>query len=267
MAVWWFRDLIDALLDRRCPGCTGRVAREREICDACDALIPRSGTVLCLSCLHADPADPAAVGGACARHGSQRLALVGPRYEPPLDRIVRAFKFEGARRVGPWLASLLPEPPDHDGALGRESLVVPVSLHPARRSRRGFDQALLLAEVASARWGIPMACALERVRDHSPQAGLDPKRRRENVAGAFRCASPTLVRGRTILLVDDVVTTGSTLLEACAALERAGAAWSLGLAACHGGAPDAAEHESRGAVAGGGHRVVRSQARREAPAP
>jgi predicted amidophosphoribosyltransferase len=91
--------------------------------------------------------------------------------------------------------------------------------------------------------------ALTRVRDHEAQARLDPARRRTNVRGAFRCARPTLVRGRTILLVDDVVTTGSTLLEAADVLESAGARLVLGLTAAHGGSPGATEPESPGPVA------------------
>jgi competence protein ComFC len=248
--VWWWRDLIDSLSDRRCPGCVGRVAREREICDACDATVPRSGSVLCLQCLHEDSPDPAGPVGACPAHGSRRLALAGPRYEPPLDRILHAFKYDGARRLGPWLASLLPEPPDRAGTIGRETVLVPVPLHPARRAWRGFDQALLLAEDASLRWGIPVVQAIERVRDHEPQARLDPASRRANVRGAFRVARPTLVRDRPVLLVDDVVTTGSTLLEAAGALEGAGAAWILGLSPTHGGLAEWPEPVSQDAVVG-----------------
>lgn len=250
--MWWARDLVDAMLDRRCPGCAGRIARDCEVCGECDARVARSGTILCLCCLHGDPPDNPTGGGACAKHGSRRLALAGPSYAAPLDRIVRAFKFEGARKIGPWLASLLPEPPSLDGGLAREAIVTPVPLHPARRARRGFDQALLLAEDASARWGIPIVPALRRVRDHDAQAGLDPSIRRTNVVGAFVCAAPTLVRGRAVLLVDDVVTTGSTLLAAAEALELAGATWILAFAAAHGGAFGGPEHESQGAVAGVG---------------
>lgn len=233
--MWWVRDFVDAMLDRRCPGCAGRVPRERQVCAECDALVARTGTVFCLSCLHGDSSEAPVEAGACATHGSRRLVVAGPSYVAPLDRIVRAFKFEGARRIGPWLSALLPDPPGLDGGLAREALVVPVPLHPARRAHRGFDQAMLLAEEASARWGIPLVAALRRIRDHEAQAGLDPVLRRSNVAGAFTCAAATLVRGRAILLVDDVVTTGSTLLAAGEALERDGAAWILGVAAAHGG--------------------------------
>lgn len=236
MGWWWWEDAIDSFLDRRCPGCAGRIARRREVCDACEARVPRMGTVLCLACLHGDARADTFTGGACSKHGSTRLAIAGPHYEPTLERILHAYKYEGARRLAPWLAELLPEPPGKGTAAWREYVLVPVPLHPARRATRGFDQALLLAEITSARWGIPVARLLERIRDHEPQARLDGERRRENVRGAFRAAHPTLANGRPVLLVDDVVTTGSTLLEAAAALEEAGASWVLALTAAHGGA-------------------------------
>ena len=238
---WWWTDLVDVLLDRRCPGCAERAPRGRDVCDACDARIPRTGSALCLACLRGDPPGSGASPGACSAHGSTHLALAGPAYEPTLERILHAFKYEGAWRLGRWLAELLPEPPDLDGPIGREYVLVPVPLHPARRSKRGFDQAHLLAEAVSARWGVPLVPALERVRNHEPQARLSGELRRSNVHGAFRATRPRLIRSRPVLLVDDVVTTGSTMLEAAAALESAGAAWVLGLAACHGGAGDAEE--------------------------
>ena len=95
-----------------------------------------------------------------------------------------------------------------------------------------------------------MVQALERVRDHEPQARLDAALRRTNVRGAFHVARPTLVRDRPVLLVDDVVTTGSTLLEAAEALETARAAWILGLTSTHGGLAEWPEPVSQDAVVG-----------------
>ena len=246
----WWSDLSDGLLDRRCPGCLGRPPRGREVCDACDALVARTGTALCLSCMRGDSPSDSKAGTACPKHGSGSLLLAGPPYEPPLDRIVRAFKYEGAHRLAGWVSSLLPEPPFLDGPLRRECVLVPVALHPARRAERGFDQALLLATAVSPRWGIPVLPALERTRNHPPQARFDAERRRANVRGAFRATEPALVRGRTVLLVDDVATTGSTLLEASAALTRAGAAWVLAISASHGGAGIAPGAEALQPVAG-----------------
>jgi ComF family protein len=175
--------------------------------------------------------------------------LAGPHYGPTLERIVRAFKYEGSRALAPWLAALLPDPPAHEGPWSRERVLVPVPLHPARRAARSFDQALLLADLVSRRSGIPVVEALERIRDTAPQARLGPDRRHANIRDAFRAIRPELVRGRPVLLLDDVVTTGSTLLEAADVLEGAGAGWILALTAAHGGTDDPAEEAIQGAVA------------------
>jgi len=227
-------DLCDMLLDRRCAGCGGSTPRDREVCRACDDRVGRTGIALCLRCLHGD-APTTRVERVCPLHGATRLLLAGPAFEPPLDRIIHAFKYEGGSALQGWVASLLPMPPALTEGIGREYVLTPVSLHPARRARRGYDQAALLAGVASERWGIPLVEALARTRDHEPQARLDPERRRANVRGAFRVTRKAAVRGRPVLLVDDVATTGSTLLEAAQALEEAGATWVLALSAAHGG--------------------------------
>jgi ComF family protein len=245
----WGQDLADALLDRRCPGCADRAPRDREVCAACDARVERNGIALCLACLRGDPpqSEPSARG--CPRHGSARLALAGPPYDPTLERILRAFKYEGATRLAPWISDLIPEPPARGLSTWREMVLVPVPLHPAKRAARGFDQAFLLGEWVSNRWGIPLARPLTRIREHPAQATLDAARRRVNVRGAFRCVDPRAVAGRPVLLLDDVVTTGSTMLEAAAPLEGAGAAWILGLSAARGGTPETSEPKAAGAVA------------------
>ncbi|HEX5030966.1 MAG TPA: ComF family protein [Candidatus Eisenbacteria bacterium] len=246
----WGRDLADAILDRRCPGCADRAPRDREVCDACDAQVERTGIALCLACLRGDDPGPEPSARGCPRHGSTRLVLAGPPYDPTLERILRAFKYEGATRLASWIAELVPEPPARGLPAWREMILVPVPLHPAKRAARGFDQALLLAEIVSKRWGIPVVRALERIREHPAQATLDAVRRRVNVRGAFRCVDPRAVEGRPVLLLDDVVTTGSTMLEAGAPLEGAQAAWILGLSAARGGDPEAPEPKAAGAVAG-----------------
>jgi predicted amidophosphoribosyltransferase len=238
-------DALDFLAGRSCLGCGGALPRGAVVCDACDARVPRTGTVLCLRCMQEGSAsDPAArSGGGCPRHGSERLLLAGPGFEPPLDRVVRAFKYSGAREAHRWLASLLPEPPGRGTPAWREYVLVPAPLHPARRAWRGFDQASLLAATAGAAWGIPVLPALERRRDTPAQARTDAGARRENVRGAFTLApgSSQFLRSRPVLLVDDVATTGSTLLEAASALEAAAPSWVLSLAFAHGGLPGAPE--------------------------
>jgi ComF family protein len=108
---------------------------------------------------------------------------------------------------------------------GSERLLVPVPLHRSRLWWRGFNQAALVARELSRGLGIPSdAIVLSRTRRTPPLKGMTPLQRRKTVAGAFRVRDKSAVAGRTIILVDDVFTTGSTA-EACArALKRAGAA-------------------------------------------
>jgi predicted amidophosphoribosyltransferase len=245
--------LADFLLGRACLGCGGGLPRGRAVCAACDARVPRTGVVLCLRCMQdgGGVIEAARPSGGCPRHGSERLLLAGPAFEAPLDRIVRAFKYSGAREAHRWLAALLPEPPGRGTAAWREYALVPAPLHPARRAWRGFDQARLLAETAGAAWGIPVLHGLVRLRDTPPQARAGADARRENVRAAFDLAegAARFLRHRPALLVDDVATTGSTLLEAASALEAASPSWILSLAFAHGGLPDAPEPASSTRVA------------------
>lgn len=107
----------------------------------------------------------------------------------------------------------------------RPGIVVPVPLHAARRRRRGYNQAGLLASVVARRLGCPdLPHALARVHATGPQAGSGASSRRLNVIGAFAAPRPDLVARRRVLLVDDVLTTGATAVACAAALFRAGAA-------------------------------------------
>ena len=100
-------------------------------------------------------------------------------------------------------------------------LIVPVPLHPKRLKQRGFNQALLLARAFPE---VPLGReAVVRVRHTVPQVELKPKERRDNVKGAFAVPDPALVKGKNVLLLDDVYTTGATVRECAKVLRRAGA--------------------------------------------
>lgn len=103
-------------------------------------------------------------------------------------------------------------------------IVVPVPLHPLRAAERGFNQSALLARPVARRLGVPLgARVLARTRHTPRQAVLDRATRYMNVESAFRCRDPRAVRGKSVLLVDDVRTTGATLRECRAALTAGGA--------------------------------------------
>ena len=100
-------------------------------------------------------------------------------------------------------------------------LVTPVPLHWLRQWQRGFNQSELLARVISRSTGIPVERTLKRVRATATQAGLSNTGRRKNVTAAFQCRKD--LRDKRILLIDDVMTTGSTAASCAQALKRAGA--------------------------------------------
>jgi ComF family protein len=98
-----------------------------------------------------------------------------------------------------------------------------VPLHPARERARGFNQAQLLAELLAKSSGLPLVSALQRVRYTTTQTAFDRAERMQNLRNAFRLRKKMDVRGSRVLLIDDVLTTGSTLSECARVLKKAGA--------------------------------------------
>lgn len=136
----------------------------------------------------------------------------------------------GALLAAPW--DLLPWACESDSPL-----IIPVPLHPSRWRERGFNQSEVLAvglaralarQAAGAAPRVAKDC-LRRKRATAPQTGLSVSARRENLRGAFEVVKPDAVRGRRIVLVDDVMTTGATLSTCARALKHAGAAQVMGL--------------------------------------
>lgn len=213
------RDLALLLLPARCAGCDASLADGAPgvLCSGCRAR---------LAWLPSAAAVPTPPGlDAC---------FAPLAFEGEVEAWVRRFKYPA-----PGLAGLDPAPlavladavrelvPRLPGP--RPGAVVPVPLHPRRLRARGFNPAALLARELARTVGARLdAGALRRVRDTPSQTGLDRVGRRRNVRGAFR-ARPGAARW--VWLVDDVVTTGSTLGEAARELRRAGARRVLGVCA------------------------------------
>lgn len=142
----------------------------------------------------------------------------------PVRHALHDLKYAGERRLARPLGDAVARRWRRVG-IGAE-LVVPVPVHADRERHRGYDQAALIAAVVATGLDLPIARALVRGRATIAQFELGRDQRAANVADAFRIrdsATATTIRGRWVLLVDDVVTTGSTLAACAAALERAGA--------------------------------------------
>lgn len=154
-------------------------------------------------------------------------------YAGPLRRAVINLKFRRWLRAVEPLSALLVETLSRpeNASLREADGLIPVPIHPRRLAQRGFNQAEEIARVVSQQVGIPLMSGLIQRRFYRrPQVGLTGVRRWENVQGAFWVAQPEPIRGKRILLLDDVFTTGSTF-DACAdALKQAGAVEVIALA-------------------------------------
>jgi len=142
-------------------------------------------------------------------------------YEGVLRKLIHLYKYAGMKPLaGPltnFLSAALPRDERFEG-------IVPVPLHWRRQWQRKFNQSELLARGIARRTGVPFVHALKRVRPTATQAGLSNTARRRNVTAAFRARRPGQVRGKRILLIDDVMTTGATAAACATALKQAGAA-------------------------------------------
>lgn len=141
----------------------------------------------------------------------------------PVRDAIHALKYRGERRLAGPLGDALAARWTRAGRGG--DVLVPVPVHPSRRRERGFDQAEDLTRACARAIGLPMSTALVRVHRTTAQHGLGRASRAANLGGAFSVDPRRLgeVRGRWVVLVDDVTTTGATLAESAAALHAAGA--------------------------------------------
>ena len=216
--------LADLFYPQRCVGCSRRASDV--LCRSCFEALPEITPPLCGRC--GLPTAFEVYG--CDGCRTVELAFDGARaplrYEGVGKGAVHALKYGGYRPVVERLMA-----PLMAGSLGGERFdaVVPVPLHRARLAKRGFNQAEVIGRAVAGRLGAPFLDKLRAVRGTRDQVELTAASRRQNVAGAFEARGP--VAGR-VLLVDDVMTTGSTLNECARELKKAGAGEVHALTLC-----------------------------------
>ncbi|MFL5339534.1 MAG: ComF family protein [Gemmataceae bacterium] len=212
------------------------------VCRACHRLLPAGPADFCADCLPQLADDPNLTCPRCS-------STVGPHVELSAgcpDCRDESFAFDSAIRLGPYRGLLRDliirmKQPGAEGlteAVGdcwaeraelplrglSAEVVVPVPLHWRRRWRRGFNQSEVLALAVGRRLALPCPFrTLHRTRATVPQTAVVPSQRRNNVKGVFQVRNPAAVAGRKVLLIDDVLTTGSTAHEAARVLRSAGA--------------------------------------------
>ena len=196
MAASGFAGVRDVLVPPRCAGCGA------------------AGSWFCVVCR--DASDPIA-----RRLGALALTATGA-HEGPLREAIHRLKYGSEPGLAADLGALVGLRIAADLATGvRLDALVPVRLHPRRERERGYDQARALALAAASVTGVPLRAAIHRLRSGPAQATLGQQERRANVRGAFVGIAGSL-RGLHVGLIDDVATTGATLLDAAAAARACG---------------------------------------------
>ena len=203
-----FSAFLDLLFPPKCVFCHKILkSGERELCAVCQRELPW-------------------ITGPAAEQSGEFFDLCASPlwYQGAVRESFHRYKFSGAVAYSKVYGRLMAQCV-RDHLSGRWDLITWVPLSDARRKQRGYDQAMLLAEATALELGDVAAETLRKARHTSAQSGLtDDGARRANVLGAYQIVDPELVEGKRVLLVDDVITTGSTISECARTLRTAGAA-------------------------------------------
>ncbi len=237
----YINEVFTIFFPHKCPGC-GRAGSEL-VCPDCERKIREISEPYCRRC--GIPLPPGINAAAdCGWCREQEIYFDAARsalnYQSPVREIVMRFKFHRSYGMGRYLRGRLARRAttgvDIFDIFGDVDFIVPVPLHPRRRIWRGFNQSQYLAEEAARIWDKRIENCLLRIKNTRPQSLLSPKERRKNVSGAFRLKGRADVKDKTVLLIDDVMTTGATVNECSRVLKEGGAARVVVLTLARGGA-------------------------------
>lgn len=175
----------------------------------------------------------------CNLHKTHAKFFLSPFFydNAMIKNLIHSFKYEFVKSIGPELARFMIQSleksnlSDHKPA--NELIIVPVPLHKKRLAWRGFNQSEILAREISKNLGVRLSLDLKRSKHTKPQIEMaDIKERSENIRGAFICEYPKRIKGKTAILIDDMITTGATIEECARILKKSGAkeVWALTVA-------------------------------------
>ncbi len=219
--------LLDLLFPEQCVSCGDNLAGSDfyALCDTCLEKIEIIGNSCCKFC-GAAAGDFSKLKKGCAFcnpakfHYTRAIGVV--RYKPPARELIHDFKFHDNSRLSNFLASAMIERLASCGYPDNFDFVFPVPLHKKRQKTRGYNQSFLIARIIAEHFGVTCSDKiLRRIRNTVAQSLLEPKERSDNIAGAFSVSAD--LGDKIILLVDDVMTTGSTVNECARVLREAGA--------------------------------------------
>ncbi len=216
-----FRNLLNFVYPPQCVVCESlHESPDFFICPRCVRAIDRTELPFCINCRI--PMDFGESG--CLKCGSvqaiSQVYAIG-RFDDRIRPLVHALKYEGVIPVAEFFGRLLAHTITSSAEHFKADIIIPIPLHPSRQRKRGFNQSTLIAQSLGRNLDVEVAeSIIRRVRRTKDQTGLKRKARIENMRGAFRLNSSVDIRGKHIILVDDVTTSGATSLEAAREIKQ-----------------------------------------------
>ena len=223
------RDITDVIFPPRCLGCAEIIPQQslQIFCPTCKGKVRFITGSLCPICGMAffdSPAPDHLCGNCLERKPYFSLARAVASYETLILDTIHQFKYGRNISTGTALASFMAEFCFPDFDFTDYSLILPVPLHIRRLRERGFNQALILAKAIGKKYSIPVNFSLLKRRKFTlTQTGLDKKEREKNIRDAFAINDTDETKGKNIILIDDVYTTGATINQCAKTLIKAGA--------------------------------------------
>ena len=196
----FFNSIINLLMPKRCPFCTNVIEEDQLCCNDCLKALPTHGI------MH----------GVAGGYKCSSVNL----YKGKLKCGVLRFKFKRKTQYSKQLAYFLHKSIEHNYPDMVFDYITYVPMHEKSEHKRGFNQCELLAKDLSELLKIPYCATLTKIKETTPQHKLSCRKRRTNLRGAFKVIDKKMVLGKSILIIDDIVTTGSTLGECAKTLQR-----------------------------------------------
>ncbi|MBO7238667.1 MAG: ComF family protein [Elusimicrobiaceae bacterium] len=221
--------LLYVLLPNTCYSCKRDLhwQAKEPLCPACETAVKTVGPLYCLRCGKPLPDGGAhcyQCRGSKADHFKCKIIRSAVVFGPQVRGVVHAFKYADQPHLAGYLAQRMNKEWDKYVDLKEAELLIPVPLYKKKHKQRGYNQSELLAQQLAQMRGLPLDTqSLIRNRNTPSQTEFGREGRLQNMSGAFSCVNPAALKGKVVLLIDDVATTGATL-EGCAeALKAAGA--------------------------------------------
>lgn len=216
-----FESLIDILFPRTCVICGKRIGKnEHGVCIPCLSNLPyRSpGDFTC------NDMTARLIGNT---HIKRCAALCNYNPTSPIHNLIYAFKYDGRKDIAEMMGELMGTTFKNKGFFDGIDIIVPLPLHKKRERKRGYNQSYHLALGISKVTGLPIANAVSRTVNNKSQTTMNQSQRHKNVENIFSLAEEESCRGKHVLLVDDILTTGSTIMSCAKVLSGNASAISI----------------------------------------